>query len=1092
MTKLEEFKSKLQEMFEIDKADLDFGIYRIMNQKRDAITKFMNTLEEDVKGELSNLKRSGAEDLKKELEERIKKLEDLEISIDEDKKVIELKNKLKNSIDIGTIESEVYSHLTNFFGRYYSEGDFISQRRYKNGVYALPYEGEEVKLHWANHDQYYIKTSENFNNYIVNLDEAKKLHFHIVEASTEKNNNKEAEGKERRFFLLEENPVEILENEVIIKFEYNLSKEKQDKLNIDSANTVLSFIEKENKELFNLLSKEKLNSEGKSYKKKLNRLEYELNNYTSKNSFDYFIHKDLGGFLRRELDFYIKNEVMFLDDLDEEKIKNSISKVRTIKVIGHKIIQMLEQIENFQKKLWEKRKFVVETNYCFTLDKIFEKFEEKEQNDIIEEILSNVDQLGEWKEMYDFDIEVQLKNVNKQDGLFKTEYSAFELLKQNDKLVIDTKYFSEEFKERVISAFSNLEEELNGTLIHSENFQALGLLQEKYKEQIKCIYIDPPYNTDSTPIIYKNGYRDSSWISLMNDRLLSSKLLLQEQGVFAAAIDDVEYCNLNRIIQNIYNEHRISTITVIHNPKGSITKDFNRVHEYTIFATKENQKNIIGRTIEKNDSLRKMRRWGENSLRTERRLSFYPIHIKEGKIIKVGKVPQDDFHPVGRNVILENNEIEIWPIDQEGIERRWNFGLDTIHDNLERVVAVENEGIYDLFLTHEITVPKTVWSGGEFDAGKYGNTLLIDIIGKKMFDFPKSINLVSKCINLSTQENARHIILDFFAGSGTTGHAVIDLNREDVGNRKYILVEMGEYFELVTKQRIKKAIYSKEWSNGKPQDISRYIKKLENQLKEKIKELKELRGINDQLEFEFKQQQLRGDIDKLNEIKSRVLSLSEAGYSNKFGISQIFKYIKLEQYEDTLNNLFVKEVKPSLFQDETFENEYMLNYMMEFETKESPSLLNIDMFKNPFEYKMKIIEKDEIKNKNIDLVETFNYLLGIDILSNTARRNFTFKEGKIKEDKEGSFAIKEVIGVNREGNKILVIWRNISADLITDNKFLEEYFRKMRISTLDMEYDYIYINGDNTLQNIRKDSENWKVILTEEKFKKLMFDEKVL
>ncbi len=1036
MTKLEEFKSKLQEMFEIDKADLDFGIYRIMNQKRDAINKFMSNLEEDVTKELSALKKSGAEELKKELEEKIKQIQELGYNPDENPKVIELRNRIKGNVDIVTIESEVYSHLTNFFGRYYSEGDFISQRRYKDGVYALPYEGEEVKLHWANHDQYYIKTSENFNNYIVNLDETKKLHFHIVEASTEKNNNKEAEGKERRFFLLEENPVEILENELIIKFEYNLSKEKQDKLNIDSANTVLSIIEKENKELFDLLSKEKLNSEGKSYKKKLSRLEYELNNYTSKNSFDYFIHKDLGGFLRRELDFYIKNEVMFLDDLDEEKIKNSISKVRTIKTIGHKIIQMLEQIENFQKKLWEKKKFVVETNYCFTLDKIFEKFEEEEQKDIIDEVLSNVDQLDEWKEMYDFDIEEELKNINKQDGLFKNEYSDFELLKQNDKLVIDTKYFSIDFKEKIISAFEKLEEELNGTLIHSENFQALGLLQEKYKEKIKCVYIDPPYNTTENAFVYKNMYKHSSWISMMFDRVEMSKNIISNNGICSVAIDDTESSILKIILDNIFDyKNYVSTIAVEVNPAGQNLKPNSPACSHDYFHTYAKNIELMemflrGLTTEETKMYKEsdekgkflwdnLRRRGGNSRPSDRPKQWFPLYVNlEKKIVDVEKF---------------DDSIEVWPIDPKGENRIWRNNYDGVKRDvlLGEISVTEKNGRIEVIKKTRIPEgkkPKTMWYESIYSATSYGTKLLLDILGNQIFSYPKSINLVKDALRFWVTNN--DYVIDFFSGSGTTGHAVVDLNREDDGNRKYILVEMGEYFDSATKPRIKKIIYSKDWKNGKP--LSRN------------------------------------------------------------GISQIFKYIKLEQYEDTLNNLTIKKVQQTTLSDGSFENEYMLNYMMAFETKDSPSLLNVDMFKNPFEYKMKIIEKDEIKNKNIDLVETFNYLLGIDILSNTTKRNFTFIDGKIKEEKEGSFAIKEVIGIDREGNKNLIIWRNISSDLVTDNKFLEEYFRKMRISTLDMEYDYIYINGDNTLQNIRKDSENWKVILTEERFKKLMFDEKVL
>lgn len=136
-------------------------------------------------------------------------------------------------------------------------------------------------------------------------------------------------------------------------------------------------------------------------------------------------------------------------------------------------------------------------------------------------------------------------------------------------------------------------------------------------------------------------------------------------------------------------------------------------------------------------------------------------------------------------------------------------------------MIIEADGFFDLFVSREQTVPKTVWSGGEYDAGNYGNTLLIDILGVKKFDFPKSINLVKRCVYLSTESAEVPIILDYFAGSGTTGHAVISLNRQDQGKRKYILVEQGEYFDTVLKPRIQKVVYSADWKDGKPAPSSR-------------------------------------------------------------------------------------------------------------------------------------------------------------------------------------------------------------------------------------------------------------------------------
>jgi len=501
-----------------------------------------------------------------------------------------------------------------------------------------------------------------------------------------------------------------------------------------------------------------------------------VNQYTARNTMDYFIHKDLGGFLRRELDFYIKNEVMRLDDIenaDAPAVESYLTKIKVLRKIAGKLIDFLAQLEDFQKKLWLKKKFIIETNYCITIDRVPEE--------LFAEVAACDAQCEEWIKLFAIDeIEKDLHSPGFSRPL------TVEFLKANNKLVLDTRFFDDSFKARLVASIENFDEQCDGLLIHSENFQALNLLKERYREQVKCVYIDPPYNTASTPILYKNEYRHSSWAALMWDRLAISRVVMKKNGVKSVAIDDTEMVNLSKILEDVYPEFRQSRVTVIHNPKGSITKDFNRVHEYSLFLTKEEDKTAIARTLEENKTPRKMRRWGENSLRTERRLSFYPIYVKDGKIVRVGEVPPDDFHPTGRNVKQEDGEIEIWPIDQDGVERRWNFGLDSIHENLQRVTIQEVDNTLDLFLTHELTVPKTVWNGGEFDAGNYGNTLLINILGNKLFDFPKSINLVKRCIYLSTTNDKDSVVLDYFGGSGTTAHATIELNKEDNGKRQII------------------------------------------------------------------------------------------------------------------------------------------------------------------------------------------------------------------------------------------------------------------------------------------------------------------
>ncbi len=1000
-TQYQKLSNLLKKLFQSDQADLDFGIYRIINQRRTEINKF---LDEDllprVQAAFSDYQSYDKEVLEEDLQEAIESAEKLGVEPDSAPKVQQIRERMATySVDVNDLENQVYSALYNFFRRYYDEGDFISQRRYKEGVYAIPYEGEEVKLYWANHDQYYIKTSEYFRDYSFKLPSGKRAHFKLVEADTEKDNRKEIDDSKRRF-VLAENPLTWQDGEVVIRFEFRPEKGKQSKCNEKTLKTIFGL----RKGLDEQIQKDALTelahpapTEGNPER---TLLEKHLEDYTRRNTHDYFIHKDLGKFLRRELDFYIKNEVMHLDNIENEsapRVEEYLSKIKVIRQIAHKIIDFLAQIEDFQKKLWLKKKFVVETNYCITLDRIPEE--------LYPEIAANDAQREEWVRLFNID------EIKRNGKLFKVSYSkplTVEFLKANPYLVIDTKFYDPSFKYQLLNDITELDRELDGILIQSENFQALSLVKQKYSGEIKTIYIDPPYNTDSTPIVYKNGYRHSSWASLMYDRMTLSMEFLSNSGIKTVAIDDTELITLSKILEDIAPEYRLTRVSVVHNPKGSITKDFNRVHEYAIFLTKEDEKDVIARTLEENERPRRMRRWGENSLRTERRLSFYPIYVKDSKIINIGEVPPDDFHPDGRNELTEDGLIKIWPIDQNGVERRWNFGLDSIEDNLDRITVQEVSDTLDLFVTHELTVPKTVWKGGEFDAGSYGNTLLINILGEKLFNFPKSIHLVEKCISLSTSEDNKLIVLDYFAGSGTTGHAVINLNREDGKKRKYILVEMGQYFDTVLKPRIKKVVYSEDWKDGKP--VSRK------------------------------------------------------------GSSHAFKYMRLESYEDTLNNLSLKRpetAQAALLDDSSFGEDYLLHYMLDFESQ--GSLLDLERFETPFDYKLQIASSTvgETEAMPVDLVETFNYLLGLHVQS-------------IRKIEDAVV----VNGTTRDEKQILVIWRTVSE---MNNKQLNDFFES-HLADESKEITDIYVNGDNNLANIRSDDQHWTVHLTEESFHRLMFE----
>lgn len=1036
--RFDEFRNVLRELFQLDQADLDFGIYRIMAVKRAEIQRFLDQdLLPQVRKSLAKYQPASKAELETSLEGMVNTLRAAGMNPEDAPKVKELREQLAKATDLDALEDEIFSHLVTFFRRYYKEGDFISQRRYKEDAYAIPYNGEEVKLYWANHDQYYVKSADYLTSYAFRTGDGTgpRVRFELVAAQLERDNNKPQPDKERRFILHEAAPVTVEQENapgagetLVIRFEYrpDSANRKQDKINEVTEAAVL----KAAPPAWQARLAAKTPTEANPQRTLLAK---HLDGFTKRNTFDFFIHKDLGKFLRRELDFFIKNEIVYLDDLvdvNDAVVKQQLSKAIVLREIAHKLIDFLAQIENFQKKLWLKKKFVVETHYCITLDRV--------PRELYPEIAANDRQREEWVRLFAID-EIKKSTVSPGYSVPLT----VDFLAANPNLVVDTRFFDCPFTERLLEAIDDIDGQCNGVLIHSENFQALNLLQERYREQVKCIYIDPPYNTDSTPLIYKNEYRHSSWASLMWDRISIAAFLLQSHGVKVIAIDDTELVNLSKLVTDLFPQRRLSRITVVHNPKGSITKDFNRIHEYALFLTQEEDKQAIARTLEKNDTPRRMRRWGENSLRTDRPLSFYPIYVRNGKIIRIGEVPPDDFHPSGRNVRTESGDIAIWPIDQDGIERRWNFGLDSITNHLDRIAVMEVDGTLDLFVTHELTVPKTVWWGGEYDAGNYGNTLLINILGMKRFDFPKSINLVQRCVFLATNHDKNVLVLDYFAGSGTTGHAVINLNRED-GDRKYILVEMGEYFDTVLKPRILKVVYSPDWRDGKP---------------------------------------LQRDQ----------------------GVSHLIKVLRLESYEDTLDNLEFKRpiAQQSLLdeanRDNPFREDYILRYMLELESRGSPSLLNIQAFANPFDYRLKVTRNYEQQTVAVDLVETFNYLIGLRVKSISARQHLA---AEFTRDQHGRLVVtrtrpcapgqgwsfRRVEGQTPQGEKALIIWRTLSGDPEQDNALLEHYFDRMAYSTRDREFDLIYMNGDNNLENLRREDETWKVRLIEADFHRLMFD----
>ena len=1002
-TQFDKFINTMKKVLMLDQADLDFGIYRIMNQKRAQIEAYLyNDLRKQVAEAIREHASADAGALEKELAQLVATLTAAGMNPDDAPKVKELKERIAQCGDSDGLENEVYSHLSIFFSRYYDGGDFISQRRYKKDVYAIPYEGEEVKLHWANADQYYIKTAEYFRNYRFAIDKNKFCEFTLREATTEQNNNVAQNNMERRFALCEETPVEVIGDTLHLYFTYELyPKTTKQKALIEKAfDAVKGVIPKDFMAVLALRPTE--SDRGRTL------LQKHLNDYVARNTFDYFIHKDLEGFLSRELDFYIKNEILVIDDIDartpDEFLKH-LTVIKAIKKVGMKLITFLASLENYQKRLWLKKKFVVEANYCITLDRVPES--------LYAEIAANDAQREEWVRWLAID-EIKAEAANGIFGSGKTGYSvplSVEFLKENPFLVLDTKFFTAEFKNTLLASIDHIDEQCDGLLINSENFQALMLLQEKYKEQVKCIYIDPPYNTGPSKIIYKNNFQNSSWLSLMDNRLNLGYNLIDEESCLCVAIDDFEMANLAKLLDANFLGYKRDMIVVNHHPQGTPKENVSRTHEYAIILSPKGENVMKNEGKLENEELRPLMRSGsaDNNYRHGRWKSFYAILV-DPVTMEIKGYEEPPF--LNTKYPIENTAEgwqRIYPISKNGDERVWRISSDSKKLQTKKIwelVKASKTGTLYQIITNKKEPINSNWIDKRYNAGTYGTTVIANMFGdSSVFTYPKSLYTVQDYIKSVTESFENDIVLDFFAGSGTTGHAVINLNQEDEGNRKYILCEMGEYFDTVTKPRIQKVIYSKDWKNRKP--VSRE------------------------------------------------------------GNSHCFKYIRLEQYEDTLNNLTIEPL--SINKDNAdFYGGYMLGYMLDIETR--GSLFNMQWFRNPWNMKLHITRQNETREENVDVIETFNYLIGLNVKS-------------ILYPKKDICTIE---GVTRSGERTLVIWRNCNA---INNEALDDFFRRMAYSTRDTEFDRIYVNGDNNLENLLTDENQWKVILTEQEFAKRMFED---
>ncbi|MYB96727.1 site-specific DNA-methyltransferase [Candidatus Poribacteria bacterium] len=379
---------------------------------------------------------------------------------------------------------------------------------------------------------------------------------------------------------------------------------------------------------------------------------------------------------------------------------------------------------------------------------------------------------------------------------------------------------------------TDIQRDENGTIrenliIKGNNLIALHTLKEQFREKVKLIYIDPPYNTkgESSTFGYNNSFNHSSWLTFIRNRLEIAKDLLRDDGLIIIAIDDEEQAYLAVLCDEIFGRlNHIGTVIVQSKPSGRTTDSyFATCHEYLHIYSKQvglpainfleltdKQKSLYTEGTGKNlFKWRDFLRTGGLSTPKERPNSYYPIY----------------FLPQGEQISLErvsDEQIEILPLDSNGNKRVWRKTppsfLKHVNDN-EIKIEQNRSGQWKVKIIDKIkegTRPKSVWTDSKYDASSHGTKLLKNLFeGQKVFSYPKSINAVKDVIEILSERGSDDIILDFFAGSGTTAHAVLGLNKQDNGNRQFILMEQMDYIENVTVKRVEKVM--------KEQDIGDFI-----------------------------------------------------------------------------------------------------------------------------------------------------------------------------------------------------------------------------------------------------------------------------
>ena len=779
----------------------------------------------------------------------------------------------------------IYNHVHSFFEGYYRDGDFGYNDR-STALYKLnypdeaDYNGADTLFHWKCRDSYYVKTATGFNSVSFEV-EGKRIEYRLegkANSGTAQNNNRDdfkhyrfdridppkpddtdqtwrvilhlAETSTPKVEIYREMSAQIFsETDDVDIYLHERSKKGEEHgkpIFKDLANTydkvndgrlqgikalrinLESYAEKLASHLdFKELGKNKAERQEKlKISPKVKRfftLDKNLNTFFVGMDSDYFIHKDLDRFLKTEQRRYIQNTILGdLDTLLNLNPENPAFAIATaFRSVTDEVIALLVAVETFQKQLFLMKKKVVSTDYLISVGKISEatKDDPVQRESLISQILENDAQLADWRETFGIDITEQLPLL---DGLYPT-------------LPLDTRYFKkdEAFIDKLLVLFDDLESQIDGVLLNSENFQALDLLMEKYRGTIRCVHIDPPYNTNTSGFLYKNNYQHSSWLTMMENRLSLAEQLMAPDSCILCHIDEHEYENLFKAFNTLQMKNQGTIVWDKRNPVSGANRIATQ-HEYVVCRSNGNIKlqyySLNREAILKkasalvkkygdptskcrkefNDWLKKNPEFSEGdrafSNMDEDGSVFRKVHMGAPERRTDPKFFEPLIHPItGKPCPVPKNGWGNTPEFMQGL-----LDKKIIHFDDDETTQPQRKNYLKDYIVVELS---SLMSSGETDKQQ------VEAFGIT-FPYCHPVGLYETLVWAVTSEG-KGTILDFFAGSGTTGHAVLNLNKlnksgKEKGQRKFILVEMGDYFESVLKERIRRVMFSQNWKAGKP------------------------------------------------------------------------------------------------------------------------------------------------------------------------------------------------------------------------------------------------------------------------------------